>query len=152
MPGHPLDTASGLWKDTSVRKTFVYRLYPTRRQRTLLRHTLEECRWLYNHLLEKRKTTYEQTGQGLTRYQQQATLPALKQGTFWLWGCHPPGSLLPRSPGLQAWRGVTHSAPQGKIPAFRVGDLWKFLRSAIQADIDAQRKQTKGEKPEEGEK
>jgi putative transposase len=62
-----------------VRKTYVYRLYPTKRQRTLLRHTLEECRWLYNHLLEERKTTYEQTGQGLTRYQQQATLPALKQ-------------------------------------------------------------------------
>jgi excisionase family DNA binding protein len=49
-------------------------------------------------------------------------------------------------------RTVINLAKQGKIPAFRVGDLWKFLRSDIQAYIDAQRKQTKGEKPEEGEK
>lgn len=40
-------------------------------------------------------------------------------------------------------RTVINLAKQGKIPAFRVGDLWKFLRSDIQAYIDAQRKQTK---------
>lgn len=40
---------------------------------------LEECHWLYNHLLEQRKTTYEQTGKGLSLYDQHATLPALKQ-------------------------------------------------------------------------
>lgn len=40
---------------------------------------LEECRWLYNHLLEQRQTTYEQTGEGLSLYDQHATLPALKQ-------------------------------------------------------------------------
>ncbi len=58
---------------------FQYRLYPTKKQETLLTETLEECRWLYNHLLEKRKQAYEQTGQGLTIYQQQATYPILKQ-------------------------------------------------------------------------
>jgi excisionase family DNA binding protein len=46
-------------------------------------------------------------------------------------------------------RTVINLAKQGKIPAFRVGDLWKFLRSDIQAYIDAQRKQTKTEKAEE---
>jgi putative transposase len=45
----------------------------------VLNETLEECRWLYNHLLQKRKEVYEQTGNGLSLYQQQATFPLLKQ-------------------------------------------------------------------------
>jgi putative transposase len=56
-----------------------YRIYPTKKQETLLNGTLEECRWLYNHLLAKRKEVYEQTGNGLTLYQQHATYPLLKQ-------------------------------------------------------------------------
>src|SRR6266702_6176813 len=62
-----------------MRKMFQYRLYPTKKQETLLNETLEECRWLYNHLLEKRKEAYEQTGKGLTPYQQHATYLILKQ-------------------------------------------------------------------------
>jgi putative transposase len=58
---------------------FQYRIYPTKKQETLLNETLEECRWLYNHLLQKRKEAYEQTGKGLTLYQQHATYPMLKQ-------------------------------------------------------------------------
>jgi hypothetical protein len=58
---------------------FQYRIYPTRRQETRLNETLEECRWLYNHLLEKRKTAYEQDGISLSLYQQHATYPLLKQ-------------------------------------------------------------------------
>jgi putative transposase len=62
-----------------MRKTFVYRIYPTKKQRTALEATLDECRWLYNHLLEKRKEAYEQTGKGLSCYQQQSTYPLLKE-------------------------------------------------------------------------
>jgi putative transposase len=62
-----------------IRKMFRYRLYPTRKQETTLIETLAECRWLYNHLLEKRKETYEQDGTGLSCYQQQATYTILKQ-------------------------------------------------------------------------
>jgi putative transposase len=58
---------------------FQYRIYPTKRQETTLNKTLEECRWLYNHLLEKRKNAYEQDGKGLSCYQQQATYTILKQ-------------------------------------------------------------------------
>jgi putative transposase len=61
-----------------MRKTFTYRLYPTWQQRRLLDRQLEECRWLYNHLLEERKTTWEQRGESLRLFDQQATLPALK--------------------------------------------------------------------------
>lgn len=57
---------------------FQYRLYPTKKQETKLNQTLEECRWLYNQLLAERRATYEQTGKGLTLYQQHATYPLLK--------------------------------------------------------------------------
>lgn len=60
-------------------KTFQYRLYPTKKQSRSLALWLEECRWLYNHLLEQRKTAYEQRGESLTCFLQQKTLPALKR-------------------------------------------------------------------------
>ncbi len=62
-----------------MRKTFQYRIYPTKKQVQKLNETLEECRWLYNHLLERRKTLYEQEGKSLSLYQQQETFPILKQ-------------------------------------------------------------------------
>ena len=57
----------------------LYRIYPTKKQETRLNATLFECRWLYNSLLEKRKTAYELTGKGLSCYGQQSTYPLLKQ-------------------------------------------------------------------------
>jgi putative transposase len=62
-----------------MRKMFQYRIYPTRKQVHTLNETLDECRWLYNHLLEKRKHAYAQTGNGLSCYEQQSTYPLLKQ-------------------------------------------------------------------------
>src|SRR5581483_6181961 len=61
-----------------MKKMFQYRIFPTKKQITALEAMLDECRWLYNHLLEKRKEVYEQTGKGLSCYQQQATYPILK--------------------------------------------------------------------------
>ncbi len=58
---------------------FQYRIFPTKKQIHKLNETLEECRWLYNHLLATRKEVYEQTGKGLSLYQQQSTFPILKQ-------------------------------------------------------------------------
>src|SRR5437870_12123816 len=62
-----------------MRKMFQYRIYPTRKQVHKLDETLEECRWLYNHLLEMRKHAYAHTGKGLSCYEQQSTYPILKQ-------------------------------------------------------------------------
>lgn len=59
-------------------KTFQYRLYPTKKQESALRAQLNECRWLYNQFLEKRKTTYEKTGHGLSYHEQAVSLPRLK--------------------------------------------------------------------------
>ncbi len=67
-------------KLSTMRKMFQYRIYPTKKQARKLSETLDECRWLYNHLLENRKTAYEQRGESLSCYQQQSTYPLLKQG------------------------------------------------------------------------
>jgi putative transposase len=40
--------------------------------------TLAECRWLYNHFLEARKTAWEERQESLGLYDQHANLPALK--------------------------------------------------------------------------
>ena len=61
-----------------MRKMFQYRIYPTKKQVHKLNETLEECRWLYNHLLGKRKDSYEHEGISLSLYQQQETFPLLK--------------------------------------------------------------------------
>lgn len=39
---------------------------------------LEECRWLYNHFLEQRQTSYRETGKSPNLYDQNKTLPILK--------------------------------------------------------------------------
>jgi putative transposase len=61
-----------------VLKTFQYRLYPTQAQEAKMQATLDECRWLYNHLLEARKTAWEARKESLRLYDQLGTLPALK--------------------------------------------------------------------------
>jgi len=60
-------------------KTFKYRLYPTKKQTRRMQAILEECRWLWNALLEQRKTAWEERKESLTYYQQAVTLPQLKQ-------------------------------------------------------------------------
>jgi putative transposase len=61
-----------------MRKTYLYRLYPTKEQQRLLARQLEECRWLWNHLLAERQDAWEQRREPLKLYDQQATLPMLK--------------------------------------------------------------------------
>ncbi len=61
-----------------MRKTYKFRLYPTRKQETLLNRQMEECRWLYNHFLEQRRDSWKQDGVSLSLYDQIKTLPSLK--------------------------------------------------------------------------
>ncbi len=53
-------------------KTMKYRLRPTKNQMHTLDAQLEECRWVYNHLLAERKTVWEERQESLT-YHTQAT-------------------------------------------------------------------------------
>ncbi len=62
-----------------MRKTFQYRLYPTRQQLKKLEATLEECRWLYNETLAYRKDAWEQRQQYISWYDSKKRIPILKQ-------------------------------------------------------------------------
>jgi len=61
-----------------VRKAFQFRLRPTKKQAKALQGQLDECRWLYNQLLEQRKLAHEELGISLSKHQQQDLLPLLK--------------------------------------------------------------------------
>ncbi len=75
----PLDKSSDEAYHVDMRKMFQYRLFPSKKQLHRLNDTLDECRWLYNHLLENRKQAYEHRGERLTCYEQQSTYSLLKQ-------------------------------------------------------------------------
>jgi putative transposase len=60
-------------------KNYQYRIYPTKKQQRTLDAHLEECRILYNQLLEMRNTAYERDGISLSCFQQQKTYPVLKE-------------------------------------------------------------------------
>lgn len=71
-----------------MRKTFKYRLYPNQQQQRLLEQQLEECRWLYNHLLAERRDAWEPRQASRRYYDQATSLPALKADRVALAGVH----------------------------------------------------------------
>lgn len=62
-----------------MRKTYRYRLLPTKAQETAINGILSECRWLYNALLEQRKVAWQERQETLGLYAQHAALPAMKK-------------------------------------------------------------------------
>jgi putative transposase len=60
------------------KQTFQFRLYPTPAQESALVHTLDECRWLYNHFLEERKVAWQETRASIGRYDQINRILTLK--------------------------------------------------------------------------
>ena len=60
-------------------KSFKYRLCPTKKQENILLAHIDQCRILYNQLVCARIQAYENDKVSLSRYEQQATLPTLKQ-------------------------------------------------------------------------
>ena len=61
-----------------MRKTYRYRMYPTKKQLKALQATLEECRWLYNNTLACRKDAWEQEQRTVSYYESKARIPLLK--------------------------------------------------------------------------
>ena len=59
--------------------TYKYRLYPTKYQARLMQQTLDECRWLYNRLLEERELAWDVCEQSTSLYTQLGRIPTLKQ-------------------------------------------------------------------------
>lgn len=62
-----------------MRKAFLYRIFPSKRQEKLLRQTLDECSWLYNQLLEDRKLAWEETQKSLGVYDQHTAILRYKR-------------------------------------------------------------------------
>lgn len=60
-------------------KTYKYRIYPTKAQESILNKMLEQCRWVYNKVLETRKNAYEQDKISLSYYDTKKLLPEWKQ-------------------------------------------------------------------------
>jgi putative transposase len=63
-----------------MRKTFKYRLNPTKAQRTRLNDTLETCRQVYNSTLNLRRSSWEQERKSLSLYDTNKELTSWKAG------------------------------------------------------------------------
>lgn len=62
-----------------MRKGYKYRIYPTKKQETLLEQTLALCCELYNGALQERKDAYKTRGISITYNNQQNQLPDIKK-------------------------------------------------------------------------
>ncbi len=62
-----------------MRKTFQYRIYPTKAQTKSLLQMLEECCWVFNQTLAYRKDAWEQRKESVSLYQTNKILPRWKQ-------------------------------------------------------------------------
>jgi len=62
-----------------LRKTFKYRLYPTKAQARQLNKTVEVCRQWYNACLEARKTVYNMEYLNLSKFEQLAEVKKYKE-------------------------------------------------------------------------
>jgi putative transposase len=62
-----------------MRKTFKYRIYPTRAQRTRMHKALSACCWLYNHLVGQRTFAWKKDKKSISLYDQHAIIPNLKE-------------------------------------------------------------------------
>ena len=69
-------------------KSIKYRCYPTSEQKTALERSFGSVRWLWNYLLSKRKDHFKQTGKGLSQFECNNLLPALKREVDWLKETH----------------------------------------------------------------
>ena len=62
-----------------MRKTFQYRLAPTKKQTKTLQSSLDACRWVYNKTLEIRKQAWKEKQESLSRYDTSNFLPRWKE-------------------------------------------------------------------------
>lgn len=62
-----------------MKKTYKFRIFPTKAQQTSLEETLELCRWTYNQTLAHRKNSYEKEGKSISKYDTNLLLPYWKE-------------------------------------------------------------------------
>lgn len=62
----------------NIKRTFKYRLYPTKSQQNIIMQQLETARWLYNELLGIKIETYNHTGNSISKYDLNKDITYLK--------------------------------------------------------------------------
>ena len=146
----------------NMRKTFQYRVYPTRKQNIVLLYVLSVCRRFYNDTLHDRKVAYEDCHCGLSYYDQQNWLKfADKQGVYGhilqnvlrrvdtsfqnffrrVKNGEPPG--YPRFQGRNRYDSFTYPDPygtgykieDGKLHLSKIGAIRIFLHREIEGTI-----------------
>ena len=61
------------------KRTYKYRLYPTKAQRATMQKTLNACRWVYNETLATRKNAWEENQTSISLYDTNRMIPGWKQ-------------------------------------------------------------------------
>jgi putative transposase len=61
-----------------MKKTYKFRLYPSKSQATALEQTLDTCRWVYNQTLAYRKQQWEDSKKSVSKYDTHKLLPEWK--------------------------------------------------------------------------
>jgi len=62
-----------------IKKSFVYRIYPTRAQQRLMNEWLKECCWLYNYFLAERVREWREEKKGVSFYDQCKEIKELRR-------------------------------------------------------------------------
>ena len=132
-----------------IKRTYKYRIYPTKSQCTCLENQFSMCRHLYNWALEDRIWFYQVHGISLSLYDQINELPVLKSQRPWFKSVHShvlqnvlrrldvsyknffrdPGNVgFPKFKKYKQWQSITYhqylSRPDGgKIRASKIGDI-----------------------------
>lgn len=65
-------------------KAFKFRLYPTKEQAEQINKTLGCCRYVYNHMLERRIKAYKRRQESFSYIKMQNLLPQMKEYLPWL--------------------------------------------------------------------
>ena len=64
--------------------SYKFRIYPTKTQEIQICKTFGCCRYIFNHFLDERITSYKATGKSPNRFEQDKQLPVLKKSFEWL--------------------------------------------------------------------
>lgn len=114
-----------------TRKSFKYRIYPTKSQISNLENQFSMCRHLYNQALNERKESYEKEQKSVSYHDQAVQLPAFKIERPWYKGVHSQvlQDVLKRlDKGFQSFFRRVKAGETPGYPKFRKRGQWNSIR------------------------
>ena len=121
------------WYDSPMRKAFKYRIYPTKKQETLLENILGICCELFNAALQERRDAYKLAGKSINYSIQQNQLPQIKKDRPELATIHSQvlQDVLRRlDKGFDAFFRRIHNGEKPGYPRFRSRDRYESFTYA----------------------